>query len=229
MKLIDFIDTTFNYKKLRRSRVKRGYSILDVAKKTGIPRSTLQKYETGTTKDIPVENLKKICELYNTDPTLYYGWSAIPFFSTFSGIIVAFIYGVPYENTVFNGMSIGFILGILGMKGAAKYFTSEKEKSGSAEKLEDTNPYDVLYNKLSTDEKKAYEKFKKHIHIELDSDAIFTKEELAKEDYFLLAYYFGHKIKSEENYNPEISPYTINHIEKIELVENEKPKVIYDE
>lgn len=59
MELIEYLDATFNYRKLRRSRKKRNLSIAEVAKKTGIPAATLQKYESGIIKKIPLETLKK--------------------------------------------------------------------------------------------------------------------------------------------------------------------------
>lgn len=57
MKLIDFFEVTFNYEKLRKSRRKRGMSIAEVAKQAGIPAPTLQKYESGIIRKIPLEIL----------------------------------------------------------------------------------------------------------------------------------------------------------------------------
>ena len=48
-----------NYKKLRQTRKSKDLSILEVSEKTGIPAATLQKYETGLIKKIPLDLLKK--------------------------------------------------------------------------------------------------------------------------------------------------------------------------
>ena len=41
------------YRKIKMIRERRGISLQELAEKTGIPKSTLQRYETGTTKKIP--------------------------------------------------------------------------------------------------------------------------------------------------------------------------------
>lgn len=53
-----------NYKKLRQTRKSKDLSILEVSEKTGIPAATLQKYESGIIKKVPLDLLKKICKLY---------------------------------------------------------------------------------------------------------------------------------------------------------------------
>lgn len=49
-----------NYRKLKNSRKKRKLSLDEVSKNTGIPTRTLQKYETGEIKKIPLEVIKKM-------------------------------------------------------------------------------------------------------------------------------------------------------------------------
>ena len=53
-----------NYKKLRQTRKSKDLSIMEVSEKTGIPAATLQKYESGIIKKVPLDLLKKICKLY---------------------------------------------------------------------------------------------------------------------------------------------------------------------
>jgi len=41
------------YRKIKLLRERRGMSLQELSEKTGIPKSNLQRYETGTTKKIP--------------------------------------------------------------------------------------------------------------------------------------------------------------------------------
>lgn len=221
MNLIDVIDNSFNYKKLRKARIKRGYTVSQVAKETGVPRYTIEKLEKGVTKSISPSTLKTLCDFYGTDPVCYYGWTGLPIFSTFTGIVSAFMYGIPFQSdATFNVMSISFVLGMLGMTGAAKYFNTKKIKQEKEEKEkqkieEIPDFYNLLYIQLSETEKETFEKFKSMSHLLLDSDKIFNPQELREEDAHLLAYFFAHKIKSEVKSNSELTPYTINEVETI--------------
>lgn len=49
----------FNNEKLKKSRKKRKLSIKEVAEKIDVPVTTLQKYESGSIKKIPLDKLKK--------------------------------------------------------------------------------------------------------------------------------------------------------------------------
>ena len=89
MELVEYLESTFNHKKLRNSRKRRNLSIAEVSEKTGIPAATLQKYESGIIKKIPLETLKKISDVYGTDYGSYYGWTCFPLYGTFSGLAFA--------------------------------------------------------------------------------------------------------------------------------------------
>lgn len=208
MELREYINETFNFEKLRKSRKKRGLSITEVAQKIGIPIATLQKYESGTTKRIPMEVLKKICDVYGTDYRYYYGWTSFPLIGTFSGLAMSFLYGISLNNSVM-GVSIGYLLGVLGLQGAVKYFESTEE-----------DKFESLYNQLNDVERKEYDRFKKIVNLHLNSEEFFTKEELKKEEVYLLAYFFGHKLKKEYNAINDITPYNIADIEIIEEKDN---------
>ena len=78
-----------NNEKLRLSRKKRRYRMEEVSKNPGIPIRTLQKYETGEIKKIPLEVVKKISEFYGTDYYMYFWWTK---FNSLSDIILHFIY-----------------------------------------------------------------------------------------------------------------------------------------
>ena len=57
--LLEFLENSFDNKKLKKSRLKRKLSLAEVADKTGIPTTTLQRYEDGVTKKVPFEAIKK--------------------------------------------------------------------------------------------------------------------------------------------------------------------------
>ena len=48
------------YRSIKELRESRGLSLKSLSDVTGISKSTLQRYETGTTKKIPVEAIKKL-------------------------------------------------------------------------------------------------------------------------------------------------------------------------
>ena len=202
MELREYINETFNYVKLRKSRKKRKLSIKQVAEMVEIPYTTLQKFESGAIKKIPLDMLKKLCDIYGTDYWYYYGWTSFPLLGSFSGLAMSFLYGLSLNNSLM-GVSIGYLLGVLGLQGAAKYF----------ENTEKNDKFENLYTQLTETEKKDYERFKTIVNLHLNSEIYFTEEELKKEEVNLLAYFFGHKLKKEYNEINDITPYNISDIE----------------
>lgn len=57
--LLDFFENNVNNKKLKKSRLKRKLSLSEISERTGIPFTTLKRYEDGDTKKIPFEAVKK--------------------------------------------------------------------------------------------------------------------------------------------------------------------------
>ena len=53
---------------------KSGYRYAELSKITGISKSTLQRYATGETKKIPIDNIEKIAIATNTDSRYLMGW-----------------------------------------------------------------------------------------------------------------------------------------------------------
>jgi len=205
MNLVEIFDSTFNYKKLKNSRKKRKLSLEDVSKNTGIPLRTLQKYETGGIKKIPLEALKKICNFYGTDYYFYYGWTKFPLFGTFSGIVLSYLIGIPLTTSI----SAGYLTGVFGIGIFKKYFELKKEK-------EDTKELDDI---LNLEEKKDYERFRTIVNTYLRSDEIFSSEELKKEELYLFSYFLAHKLKKQVGNNGQLSPYNI---EEAEIIINNK-------
>ena len=201
MDLAELFDSTFNYKKLKNSRKKRKLSLEDVSRNTGIPVRTLQKYETGGIKKIPLEALQKICSYYGTDYYYYYGWTKFPLFGTFSGIVLSYLVGIPLTTSV----SVGYLAGVFGINILKKYFEIKKEKDNIEE----------LYNSLTLDEQKEYDKLRTIVNTYLGSDEIFSVEELKKEELYLFSYFLAHKLKKEVGNNGQLSPYDIEEAEVI--------------
>ena len=173
----------FDNEKLKKSRKKRKLTLEKVSKNTGIPLRTLQKYEAGDIKKIPLDKLKKISEFYGTDYYMYSWWIR---FNSLSEIILYFIYFPEYfkENS-----KLFEILGI------TEYFDLDNTRD---------NTYISLYNKLSEKEKEEYQRFKIVVSNTLKSDKYFKNDELEKENIFLFSYFFAHKIKREKKVNLDI-------------------------
>lgn len=203
--LMDLLETTFNNKKLKMSRKKRKISIEEVSDATGIPIPTLQKYEAGSIKKIPLDSLKKICDYYGTDYYFYYGWTKFPLLGTFSGIVLSYLIGIPLTTSI----SAGYLTGVFGIGIFKKYFELKKEKEDTKE----------LYDILNLEEKKDYERFRTIVNTYLRSDEIFSPKELKKEELYLFSYFLAHKLKKEVGNNGQLSPYNI---EEAEIIINDK-------
>lgn len=172
----------FNNEKLRFSRKKRKLSIKEVAEMIRVPPTTLQKYESGIIKRIPLEVLKKICDVYGTDYYMYSWWTR---FNSLSEIILHF---VCFYDDFKEDKKLFEILNI------TEYFDFDiKDRT-----------YISLYNKLSEEEKEEYQRFKIVVLNTLKSDKYFKNDELEKENIFLFSYFFAHKIKREKQIDLKI-------------------------
>ena len=160
-----------------------------------------KKYEAGSIKKIPLESLKKICDYYGTDYYFYYGWTKFPLFGTFSGIILSYLIGIPLTTSV----SAGYLTGVFGIGIFKKYFEIKKGKNSLRE----------LYNALTLEEQKDYERLRTIVNAYLRSDEIFSPEELKKEELYLFSYFLAHKLKKEVGNNGQLSPYDIEEAEVI--------------
>lgn len=165
-----------NFKKLRKSRKKRKLSIKQLAEMVEIPYTTLQKYESGAIKKIPLEVLKKICEIYGTDYGMYFWWIK---FNSLSDIILHFIY---YPEKFERDRKLFEILSI------TEYFDFDNKD----------NIYMSLYNKLNEREKDDYNKFKILVLITLKVDENFTINEFLEEEKVLFSFFYANKIKKEK-------------------------------
>ena len=60
--------------RIRAKRIELNYSYLDLANITGISKSTLQRYETGFIKKIPIQQIKLLATALNISPSYLIGW-----------------------------------------------------------------------------------------------------------------------------------------------------------
>ena len=208
--LLEFLENSFDNKKLKKSRLKRKLSLAEVADKTGIPTTTLQRYEDGVTKKVPFEAIKKLCKLYKTDYNCYYTWTSFPLFGTLGGMLISLFFGVSV-NSLQNGTIIGGLLGFNSMMGVEKIFTNLSSKK--------QNPKKIIYDSLTKEEKKRYKNFKTIATTHLETDEIIDGVEKEEVDNLLFAVYMMHEIrKKEKRKNVELkdyySYYSINGLSK---------------
>ena len=57
---------------------KSKYSYGELAKMTGIPKSAIQRYATGTTEKIPIDRIKALAPVLNTTAEHLLGWEPDP-------------------------------------------------------------------------------------------------------------------------------------------------------
>ena len=61
--------------RIRQRRIELKLSLQDISELSGMSRSTLQRYETGGIKNIPLKNLDKLAKALNTSPDWILGWT----------------------------------------------------------------------------------------------------------------------------------------------------------
>jgi transcriptional regulator with XRE-family HTH domain len=67
-------DTSEIIKRIKERRIMQNLSYQDLADKTGISKSTLQRYETGFIKNLPIDKLEILATALNTTPGYLMGW-----------------------------------------------------------------------------------------------------------------------------------------------------------
>jgi len=64
-------------KRIKKRRLELGYSFQDLADKTNMSKSTLQRYETGTIKNLPLDKLDVLASALQTTPSYLMGWDEV--------------------------------------------------------------------------------------------------------------------------------------------------------
>ena len=207
--LLDFLESTFDYKKLKKSRLKRKLTLAEVSERTGIPTATLQRYEDGKTRKVPLEAIKKLCELYHTNYNYYYTWSTFPIFGTLGGMLISLFFGMSITS-FHNGSIIGGLLGFTSMMGIEKIFANLSDKK--------QDPKKIIYESLTKEEKKRYKGFKTIATTYLETDEIIDDIEKEEIDNLLFAAYMMHEIRRREK-RKNIKLEDIETIEDTETIE----------
>lgn len=185
---MNIFENSLNYKKLKEIRIKRNFSLAEVAEKVGVTEATMSRYESGKIKNIPLETIKKISKLYNYDYQFFYGLSSLPFFSSIFGIVLSSIY-VLSPLAILNGASIGYVSGFFIFDYMMKYYEKSKMKSQDMK--------ENLYLQLTDEEKEEYEAFKTMNYTFLKTKKLFSEAEIEEAEGILLSYYFAHKVRRE--------------------------------
>ncbi|MCM1365575.1 MAG: helix-turn-helix domain-containing protein [Faecalibacterium sp.] len=69
----DTIDSII--KRLKSSIEKSGFTYVELEEKTGIAKSSIQRYATGSTKKIPIDAIQLIADAVNVSAAWIMGWS----------------------------------------------------------------------------------------------------------------------------------------------------------
>lgn len=64
-------------KRIKKRRLELEYSFQDLADKTNMSKSTLQRYETGAIKNLPVDKLEVLASALQTTPSYLTGWDEV--------------------------------------------------------------------------------------------------------------------------------------------------------
>lgn len=62
--------------RMKSRRLELGYSYQDLADKTGMSKSTLQRYEAGAIKNIPLDKVKDLARGLSVTPEWLMGWDS---------------------------------------------------------------------------------------------------------------------------------------------------------
>jgi phage repressor protein C with HTH and peptisase S24 domain/DNA-binding Xre family transcriptional regulator len=64
--------------RIKKCRLEKGMTLLDVANKIGVQEATMHRYESGRIKNIKHETLVALAKVFNCDPSYLMGWSDVP-------------------------------------------------------------------------------------------------------------------------------------------------------
>ena len=60
--------------KLKEKRIENGLTLEEAAKKLGVSKPTLHRYESGVISNIPSDKIEGLAEIYKTTPAYLMGW-----------------------------------------------------------------------------------------------------------------------------------------------------------
>lgn len=92
--------------RLRAARQKSGLTLDEVAKKVGVSRQTIHRYETGVITNVPAENIEKIASALETTPAKLMGWDIDENLPHISNLVPLTGKPVPIIGTIAAGKPI---------------------------------------------------------------------------------------------------------------------------
>ena len=69
-------------KRIRDRRLELGLSYQDVADAAGLSKSTIQRYETGAIRKVPINQIEDLARALHTTPSYLMGWDDSPGYFT---------------------------------------------------------------------------------------------------------------------------------------------------
>lgn len=69
-------------KRIKERRLALGLSYQDVADATGLSKSTIQRYETGAIRKVPINQIEELAKALHTSPNYLMGWDDNPGYFT---------------------------------------------------------------------------------------------------------------------------------------------------
>ena len=73
---------------LQKARKKCGYSYQQLADKTGLSKSTLQRYESGAIQNLSLGKAEQLAQALNITPAEVLGWQDLNGSKTFEGAVL---------------------------------------------------------------------------------------------------------------------------------------------
>ena len=73
-------------KRIRDRRIELGLSYQDVADATGLSKSTIQRYETGAIRKVPITQIEDLARALHTTPSYLMGWDG--YFTDMDSIVL---------------------------------------------------------------------------------------------------------------------------------------------
>ena len=94
-------------KRIKKRRLELKYSFQDLADKTNMSKSTLQRYETGSIRNLPLDKLEVLASALQTTPSYLMGWDEVKKEPKKKGI------KIPVLSRVASGIPIEMIEDVL--------------------------------------------------------------------------------------------------------------------
>lgn len=82
---------------LKKARIKCGYSYQQLADKTGLSKSTLQRYESGAIQSLSLGKAEDLAKALNITPAELLGWKDFIGINTFEGAVLEILSYLGYE------------------------------------------------------------------------------------------------------------------------------------